>query len=173
LSDEKRDFKAISTAMARKKILFVCLGNICRSPLAEAVFKHKVKARGLDHLFEIDSCGTGNYHIGDPPDPRTIANAKKNGVVIEHLGRQLCDDDLAYFDVILAMDNKNLRSILSLRSAEEYLHKVKLMREFDPSEKGGEVPDPYYGGEKNFQDVFEMLDRTADALLDELMAEEK
>jgi protein-tyrosine phosphatase len=171
LSLEKGDLKSISSAMARKKILFVCLGNICRSPLAEAVFKHKVKAKGLDHLFEIDSCGTGNYHIGDPPDPRTIANAKKNGVVIEHLGRQLCDDDLAYFDVILAMDNKNLRSILSLRSAEEYMHKVKLMREFDPSEKGGEVPDPYYGGEKNFQEVFEMLDRTADALLNELMVE--
>lgn len=157
--------------MTRKKILFVCLGNICRSPLAEAVFKHKVKEKGLEHLFEIDSCGTGNYHIGDPPDPRTISNARKNGVVIEHLGRQLRDDDLAYFDVILAMDNKNLKSIHSLRSAEEYLHKVKLMREFDPSEKGGEVPDPYYGEEKHFQEVFEILDRTAAALLEELVAQ--
>jgi protein-tyrosine phosphatase len=156
--------------MSKKRVLFVCLGNICRSPLAEAVFKHKVKAKGLDHLFEIDSCGTGNYHIGDPPDPRTVANAKRNGVVIEHLGRQLNDDDLAYFDVILAMDNKNLRSIQSLRSADEFSHKVKLMREFDSSEKGGEVPDPYYGEEKNFQEVFEILNRTADALLEELMS---
>ncbi len=155
--------------MTKKKVLFVCLGNICRSPLAEADFKHKVKEKGLDHLFEIDSCGTGNYHIGDPPDPRTIANAKKNGVEIEHLGRQLSDDDLAYYDMILAMDNKNLRSIESLRTAKEYSHKVKLMREFDPTEKG-EVPDPYYWEEKNFQEVFEILNRTADALLEELMA---
>ena len=154
--------------MAKIKVLFVCLGNICRSPLAEAVFKHKVKAKGVEHLFEIDSCGTGNYHIGDPPDPRTILNAKRNGVMIDHLGRQLSDDDLAYFDVILAMDNKNIRSIQSLRSADEYQHKIKLMRAFDPTEKDGEVPDPYYGTEKNFQEVFEILDRTADALLHEL-----
>jgi protein-tyrosine phosphatase len=135
------------------------------------VFKHKVKARGVEHLFEIDSCGTGNYHIGDPPDPRTILNAKKNGVMIEHLGRQLCDDDLAYFDIILAMDNKNIRSIQSLRSADEYQHKIKLMRAFDAMEKDGEVPDPYYGNEKNFQEVFEILDRTAEALLAELTHE--
>jgi protein-tyrosine phosphatase len=151
--------------MIRVKVLFVCLGNICRSPLAEAVFKHKVRKKGAEHLFEIDSCGTGNYHIGDPPDPRTIANAHKNGVAIDHLGRQLCDDDLAYFDLILAMDNSNLKNIRALRTAHSYGHKIKLIREFDPLDKGGEVPDPYYGGETNFQEVFEILNRSSAELL--------
>jgi protein-tyrosine phosphatase len=159
--------------MAKTKVLFVCLGNICPSPLAEAVFKHKVKERGLQDRFEIDSCGTGNYHIGDPPDPRTIANAKKNGVIIEHLGRQLSDDDLAYYDVILAMDNKNLRSIKSLRTANEYVHKVKLMRDVDVVDRGGEVPDPYYGNEQNFQEVFDILNRASDHLLDDILSSKK
>jgi protein-tyrosine phosphatase len=154
--------------MEKVKVLFVCLGNICRSPLAEAVFKHKVRERGLDHLFEIASCGTANYHIGDQPDPRTIANARKNGVSIDHVGRQLCSEDLAYYDVILAMDNSNLRNIHGLKSASEYKHKIKLMREFDSMDKGGEVPDPYYGRENHFQEVFDILNRTADLLLDEL-----
>ena len=154
--------------MEKVKVLFVCLGNICRSPLAEAVFKHKVREKGLDHLFEIDSCGTANYHIGDQPDSRTIANAKKNGVLIDHLGRQLCVDDLSYYDYILAMDNSNFRFIKGLQSASDHAHKIKLLREFDSVDKGGEVPDPYYGKENHFQEVFDILNRSADILLEAL-----
>ena len=153
--------------MKKIKVLFVCLGNICRSPLAEAIFKHKIRSRGLTEKIEADSCGTSNYHIGDQPDPRTLENAKRNGVVIDHCGRQLSEKDLMDFDFILAMDNSNLRNILLLTDSEAYASKVQLMRNYDP-QGGGEVPDPYYGGEKGFQNVFEILDRTMESFIDHL-----
>lgn len=149
------------------KVLFVCLGNICRSPLAEAVFKHKLKERGLERFIFADSCGTANYHIGDSPDPRTIANAKKNGVVIDHCGRQLSANDINDFDYVLAMDNSNYRNILKIIDDRNLDTKVRLMRDYDPMGKG-EVPDPYYGGEKGFQEVFDILNRTMDSFLDHL-----
>src|SRR6187402_2304506 len=110
--------------MDKVKILFVCLGNICRSPLAEAIFLHKVKHRKIDHLFDVDSCGTANYHIGDSPDSRTIANARKNGVSINHCGRQLEENDLEYYDFILAMDKSNHRNIHRLTNAANHLEKI-------------------------------------------------
>jgi protein-tyrosine phosphatase len=150
--------------MRKVRVLFVCLGNICRSPLAEAIFKSKVKQKGWDQWIEADSCGTANYHIGDSPDPRTIANASRNGVIIEHCGRQLAEQDLNDFDYILAMDHSNFNNILRLPNSSQYAQKVKLMREFDPAGKG-EVPDPYYGSEKGFQEVFDILNRTMDNFL--------
>lgn len=158
--------------MRKVKVLFVCLGNICRSPLAEAIFKHKIRERGLDHLVEADSCGTSNYHIGDQPDARTIANAKKNGVAIDHCGRQLCAEDFQRFDYILAMDKSNYNNILRLPDSSQYASKVKMMREFDPLTGGGEVPDPYYGGEQGFQEVFDILNRTMDKFVGHLLATE-
>ena len=153
--------------MRTTKVLFVCLGNICRSPLAEAIFKHKLKERGLETQIEADSCGTSNYHIGDNPDPRTIANAKKNGVTIDHCGRQLSVDDLEDFDYILAMDSNNFSNIHRILKDEKHKPKIQMMRDYDPQGKG-DVPDPYYGGEKGFQEVFDILDRSMNEFLDKL-----
>lgn len=151
-----------------KKILFVCLGNICRSPLAEAIFLNKVREKKLQHHFLADSCGTANYHVGHTPDPRTIKNAFSNGVTIHHVGRQLHKGDLEVFDVILAMDESNLSNILRLPKADEYRDKIKLLRTYDPERNDDSVPDPYYGTEKDFQEVFEILDRSMEHLLQEL-----
>jgi len=155
--------------MKKIKVLFVCLGNICRSPLAEAVFKHKINEKGIADRFEADSCGTANYHVDDTPDPRTIANARKNGVKIDHLGRQLKPRDLEYYDHIFAMDNSNLRNIQALPNASQHSDKIRLMRDYDPVGTGGEVPDPYYGHERDFQEVFEILDRSTEALIEALI----
>lgn len=143
------------------RILFVCLGNICRSPLAESIFLHKARNRGL--RFEADSCGTSNYNLGDGPDPRTLRNASMNGVEVLHVARQLARSDFSSFDRILVMDRSNLRNCLAVADPEHH-HKIMLMRTFDPNGEG-DVPDPYYGGEKDFQEVFEMLDRCVEGLL--------
>ena len=147
-----------------KKILFVCLGNICRSPLAKSIFNHKIKEAGLVNYFECDSCGTSNYHIGSSPDERTIKNSLKNGVPVNHAARQLADDDFENFDLILAMDQSNYDNIHRLPSAAANQHKIKLMRDYDPQERG-DVPDPYYGGEKDFQEVFDILNRSVENLI--------
>lgn len=151
------------------KILFVCLGNICRSPLAEGILKHKLKLLGLDSKVTVDSCGTSNYHIGDLPDSRTRQNAEKNGVLLDHRGRQLSAEDLDHFDFILAMDRTNYNNILKLTNEQALRNKVMLMREFDAAE-GEEVPDPYYGGEDGFQEVFDILDRSMDGFIDHLQS---
>lgn len=151
--------------MEKVKVLFVCLGNICRSPLAEAIFKDKVKRKNLDRFIEADSCGTANYHVGDTPDERTVRNALKNGVTINHYGRQLAVDDLDYFDFILAMDNSNHSNIKRLVYADHHHDKIALMRTYDPLGKGKDVPDPYYGTEHDFQEVFEILDRSVEQFI--------
>ena len=159
----KADFDLI-TRMSKVKVLFVCLGNICRSPLAEAIFKTKISRKQLDHLVEADSCGTSNYHIGDLPDPRTIANAKKNGVTIHHRGRQLTPQDIAYYDFVVVMDKSNYKNVLQVEGAAEQQHKIALLRNFG-NEGDAEVPDPYYGGELEFQNVFEILDRSIESFI--------
>lgn len=153
------------------KVMFVCLGNICRSPLAEAIFKHKVKNRGLDDVLWADSAGTSDYHIGEPPDSRTVRNALKNGVTVDHRGQQLTVKHLDEYDYIFAMDSQNHASIQRLVNGRRIRAKIDLIRSFDPLSPGGEVPDPYYGGEHGFQEVFEMLDRSIEKLIDYLVEE--
>jgi protein-tyrosine phosphatase len=157
--------------MKKVKILFVCLGNICRSPLAEAIFKHKIREKGLDYLVEVHSCGTANYHVGDAPDPRTIKNALKNGVTIDHLGRQLCEQDLELYDFIIAMDKSNHGNILKLTNAKAHAHKIRLMRSYDFNPSGEEVPDPYYGDEAGFQNVFDILSHSTESFISYLQKE--
>ena len=155
------------------KILFVCLGNICRSPLAESIFNHKIKENGLENYFLAESCGTADYHIGDSPDPRTINSAQRNGIEIQHICRQLSTDDLRRFDLIVPMDHSNRSSIFRVENAAEFRDKIILIREFDNDGKGKDVPDPYYGKEKEFQEVFEILNRSVDGLLKYLLEKMK
>lgn len=147
------------------KVLFVCLGNICRSPLAEAIFNHKAREKGLEAGMKAESSGTSDYHIGQPPDLRTLRSAQRNGVSIDHYGRQLTREDLVKYDYVLAMDKSNYENILRLPNAGDHRGKIMLIRHFDTVKSGDEVPDPYFGGEQGFQDVFDMLERSIENLI--------
>lgn len=139
-----------------QKILFVCLGNICRSPLAEGIMLHLKEKHTL--RVHIDSAGTANYHVGEAPDRRTIANAKKNGVDLSELkARQFHLSDFEEFDTIYVMDQNNLRTILAMSMRPEHSKKVKLFLSAVYPEKDLEVPDPYYGSEKDFEHVFQLV----------------
>jgi len=153
----------------RTRILFVCMGNICRSPLAEAVFRHRVRERGVEHLFEIDSAGTSGYHDGAAPDERSTETARRRGVELAGRSRKLTADDLRGFDYVIAMDAENLREIRALEEAAGGSAKVHRLREWDP-EGGADVPDPYYGGPGGFEDVHDIVDRSCGALLDHILA---
>ncbi len=141
------------------KVLFVCLGNICRSPVAEAIFNKKIKDAGLEDRFAADSAGTSAYHLGNPPDQRSVSNALVNGVSVDHKSRQFTGDDFSEFDYILAMDKDNLLHIESMAKQLGLIHQgIFLFCSFQPHSEGQEVPDPYYGGKHEFQKVFDVLD---------------
>lgn len=154
------------------KVLFVCLGNICRSPLAEAIFNHKVNNLGLQDKFSCDSCGTSDYHIGELPDERTIACAKRNQIPIKHRARQINRVDIREFHYIIAMDYSNQRNIYTLvsRYGKEN-QRVHMMQEFHPDPSHIEVPDPYYGGDESFDQVYQILDESIDYLMEHLKSE--
>ena len=155
----------------RTSVLFVCLGNICRSPLAEGVFLHLVEQAGLADRFEIDSAGTGAWHVGERPDARAALVASQHGVELASRARQITDDDLEHFDWVIAMDRENLRNIERIASAIGSDAEIRLLREFDTVREGGdEVPDPYYGGTSGFENVYEMVHRSCEVLLDRLRA---
>jgi protein-tyrosine phosphatase len=149
------------------KILFVCLGNICRSPLAEGIFRHKVRMARLDWQF--DSAGTGDWHAGEHPDPRAIAAAKKFGVDISDLtARQFLRADFERFDRIYVMDTSNYRDVLAQATSPVHRSKVDLFLNVVTPGKDNSVPDPWYGGPEGFDRVYRMLEEACDRLIDQL-----
>jgi protein-tyrosine phosphatase len=148
------------------KLLFVCLGNICRSPSAENIMNHLIKQAGLGDRIICDSAGTSSYHIGSPPDRRMSAAAvEKLGFKLQGQARQLQKSDLEEFDLILAMDRDNYENILILDRSGKYHHKVRLMCDFCSKYNFKEVPDPYYGGTEGFNQVIDLLVDACQGLL--------
>lgn len=151
--------------MSKTKILMVCLGNICRSPLAEGLLRAKLDP---SH-FEVDSTGTGSWHVGNPPDPRSIAVARKNGLDISMLrGRQFSHKDFINFDHIYVMDSSNLSDVVELAQNDQEAQKASMILDtLFPGEKV-DVPDPYYGGDDGFDRVYDMLDQACDVIASKL-----
>lgn len=151
------------------RVCFVCLGNICRSPTAEGVFIKLVQEAGLEHAFEIDSAGTGSWHVGAMADARARETAKRRGITITSRARQFKPADFDRFDVVVAMDSENVRDLVAMARSRADADKVKLLRDFgEPSDRGQPVPDPYYGGPDGFEHVFDLCEVACRGLLDEL-----
>ena len=156
------------------RILFVCMGNICRSPTAEALMRRLVASEGLEDRVVLDSAGTGSWHVGEPPDPRAEAAARRRALDLDGRARQVEAADFDRFDLILAMDEANRRELLALARDDDARAKVRLLREFDPAADAGrdlDVPDPYPGGEDGFERVLDMLERAVRGLLGQLRAD--
>ena len=145
------------------RVLFVCLGNICRSPTAEAVMRGLVAAAGLEDEIEVESAGTGSWHVGDPPDPRAVSAAAERGVELTGSARQVDEADFEGFDLLVAMDRSNRDALLRLAPDDEARDRVRLLGDAD-------VPDPYYGGAEGFADVVEIVERGCAELLAEIRA---
>lgn len=152
------------------RVLFVCLGNICRSPTAEGVFRRLVQERGLSARILVDSAGTSGWHEGAPPDPRTLRHAKKRGFDLSDLrARRVREDDFARFDHVLAMDDANLAALRAV-CPPAYAGKLRLFLACAPDVGCREVPDPYEGGEDGFEHVLDLCETAARALLEEIVA---
>lgn len=157
--------------MNPKKLLFVCTGNICRSPLAHALFQKEVDECGLSGQFELESAGTHGYHIGEDADPRMRATAQRRGAPFSHGARKISLRDIEYYDYIFVMDHGHLREVGNMAAQsnlapDELKEKVRMYREFDPQASSqDDVPDPYYGGQNGFDHVFDIVERTSKELL--------
>jgi protein-tyrosine phosphatase len=151
------------------RLLFVCLGNICRSPTAEATMRALVREAGLAEEIEIESAGTGAWHVGSPPDRRAAAVARSRGIALEGSAREVRIEDFEDFDLLLAMDSSNARELRQLAPSEEARSKVRLLREFDPaSPEGADVPDPYYGAAGGFEEVLDLVQAACRGLLEQI-----
>ncbi|MEC8692814.1 MAG: low molecular weight protein-tyrosine-phosphatase [Bacteroidota bacterium] len=152
-----------------KHIVFVCLGNICRSPLAEAIFKQKLKERGIsEQTVFIDSCGTNGFHNGEKADPRTRANAQEHGVDVTSVSRQLTLGDIMDADYVITMANDVYQHVLKFCRNQEQRDKIYLFRKFDPSEPNADVPDPWYND--RFEEVFQIVNTNCDLWLQEILS---
>jgi len=146
------------------KVLMVCLGNICRSPMAEGILRSMAVQKGLD--IEVDSCGTASYHVGQHPDPRSVSKSMEHNIDISSLyGRQFGITDFDEFDFILTMDTYNYDDIRSLARNDDDLQKVKMILNYSHPEEDKDVPDPYYGGAQGFENVFQLLDKASEAFI--------
>lgn len=153
------------------RVLFVCLGNICRSPTAEGVMRALVSDAGMQDSIQLESAGTGAWHVGSPPDPRASEAASARGVELEGHARQVRREDFEMFDLLLAMDRENVRELRRQAQGDEERAKVRLLREFDPASAGSgdlDVPDPYYGAEGGFDEVFELVHAACAGLLEQI-----
>ncbi len=157
--------------MEKTSVIFVCMGNICRSPTAEGIFRSQVAARNLEHLIEIDSAGTHAYHEGEKADPRAQKLAQQRGVDLSAIrARKVTVADIEQFDYILAMDSDNQRNLLNLvPEGKGYEQKIRLMLEFTSLYSENEVPDPYYGGPRGFDRVYDLIESASEGLLDEII----
>jgi protein-tyrosine phosphatase len=156
------------------RLLFVCMGNICRSPTAEAVMRAVVAREGLDGEVVIDSAGTGSWHVGNPPDRRSTAAAKARGIVLDGAARQVTAQDFDDYDLLLAADAENVAALRRLAPDAEAAEKIVLLRQFDPEAVAAgdlDVPDPYYGGPSGFEDVLDLVESACEGLLSSLRAE--
>jgi protein-tyrosine phosphatase len=152
------------------RILFVCMGNICRSPTAEGVMRHVLREQGLADAVELDSAGTGGWHVGAPPDTRATAAAQARGILLDGAARQVRHRDFADFDLILAADRENVADLRAIAPPGTE-SKVRLLREFDPGSAGApdlDVPDPYYGGARGFEDVLDLVESACRGLVAEI-----
>ncbi len=152
-----------------QRILMVCLGNICRSPLAQGAMQAWIDRLGLRDRFEVDSAGTAAYHVGEPPDPRSVQVARANGIELDHLARQFTVKDFDEFHAVLVMDRQNYNHVLALARHDADRAKVSLLADHDPSH-GPSVRDPYYGALDGFEQVFAQVSACSHAFLQKLLA---
>jgi protein-tyrosine phosphatase len=164
---------AISAGMATHRLLFVCLGNICRSPMAEGVFRRVAQEEGVLDRFEIDSAGLGNWHVGQAPDSRAQAAARSRGVDIsDQSARQVTKGDFVRFDLLLAMDGSNFDELVEL-APKSARHKIRRFLDFAPHVGAEDVPDPFFGGTEGFNHALDLIEAAARGLLAELLSAEE